>query len=535
MRLIRYALTAVLLVILGVAIYQTMLWLGYWGNSQESQVRPLADGDQEIAFIEPATSTDDWGRLVTAVQLIEKDWPRLNPMLPELRVDLDGAFPPLTAAVPEITFAFANAPKHKLRLRWYKITGEHSAASWIEKLHARNRPPLAIIGGGTSNRAVDLARALTNAYPDPDKPSPVFIITTATAEKIAEDSLLIKEYPSWSFRFSFTNKRMVEALLKFAKATPSLWLDHTAVQERHVMHAVYWQDERYSKDLTDLFAIEFKKGYPGGEFFDEGGIRYAIGDFFHPAPLEQDAVGTFLATRKPIAPQSFLVLPTQSIRMRRFLINLYTRSPENARNLVILNGDAISFNSVYRDRDAIWNIFDLPFSLVFFAHRNPIDRAAGFREEDDIGKEPSGALSRPTTSGTHDLLLHRDIFEALLYATADQGTLIGNSLKVRERLQATAWHQPAVDTIDDPPRVCNTLIHVLKPEPRRFFSKLGDRRKDTGEHIVWIKPHEDRATLSSKISIWSPARDTNGDVWQLVGGRPLDVRYNQKIREDAVP
>ena len=59
MRLIRYALSAVLIVILGMAIYQTMLWLGYWGNRNESQVKPLADGDQEIALIEPATSSDE--------------------------------------------------------------------------------------------------------------------------------------------------------------------------------------------------------------------------------------------------------------------------------------------------------------------------------------------------------------------------------------------------------------------------------------------------------------------------------------------
>ena len=70
MRLFRYALTAVLIVILGVAIYQTMLWLGVWGNPNDSQVKALDDGDQEIALIEPATSTDDWGRLVTALKLL---------------------------------------------------------------------------------------------------------------------------------------------------------------------------------------------------------------------------------------------------------------------------------------------------------------------------------------------------------------------------------------------------------------------------------------------------------------------------------
>ena len=61
----------------------------------------------------------------------------------------------------------------------------------------------------------------------------------------------------------------------------------------------------------------------------------------------------------------------------------WLRSLPDARNLVILNGDAIAFNAVYRDRDVVWNILDLPYSLVFFSHRNPIDRAAGFTWQKD--------------------------------------------------------------------------------------------------------------------------------------------------------
>src|ERR1022692_1535531 len=126
MRLFRYALTATLFVILGVAIYQTMFWLGLWGTSNDSDVKALDDGDQEIALIEPATSFDDWGRLVTALKLLEIDWPRINPNLPALRIGFKDAFPPLTAEVPEIVFWFPNTPGQKLRLRWYKISGEHN-------------------------------------------------------------------------------------------------------------------------------------------------------------------------------------------------------------------------------------------------------------------------------------------------------------------------------------------------------------------------------------------------------------------------
>src|SRR5262245_37822170 len=119
MRLFRYALIVGLFVVLGVAIYQTMLWLGVWGNPNEAQVRPLDGLDQEIALIEPATSGDEWGRLVTALQLLETDWPKINPALPVMRVRLDKAFPALTSDVPEVEFSFRDGIKQRLRLRWY--------------------------------------------------------------------------------------------------------------------------------------------------------------------------------------------------------------------------------------------------------------------------------------------------------------------------------------------------------------------------------------------------------------------------------
>ncbi|MSQ96737.1 MAG: hypothetical protein EXR98_19585 [Gemmataceae bacterium] len=557
MRLFRYALIAVLFVILGVAVYQTLLWFGVWGNPNEAQVKSLEDEDQEIAFIEPATSTDDWSRLVTAVKLVQQDWPRINPSLPRLKISLDDAFPSLTAAVPEIVLSLSTSGHQRLRLRWYKISGEHDAASWIRKLNARAHPPLAIVGGATSDRALRVARALQATYPDPDQPAPMFLITTATAEKTAEETPLIEEYPKRSFRFSFTNQRMVEAILKFVQQTPNLWVHKTADPQTlagavasmigaadplhelavfgsfldlrppsYTMHAVYWEDERYSKDLTDLFRKEFEKRYPAGRFNDQGGIAYGVGDFSSPAPLEQSAVGTFLA--EPIAPHSFLVLPTQTVRMRRFLINL-RQSPLDARNLVVLNGDAISFHSVFRDRDVVWNIVDLPYSLVFFAHRNPIERAAGFTDSKKGRQDAADVFPQRTTTGTHDILLYRDVLEAILYAAYDQGRLLGDSLEVRKRLQATAWYQPPIETAkEDFARVCNPRVHTLDPKVRTFFSKKGDRKRDTGEHIVWVKPSftEDRVDRTSTISVWSMIPNTKGDVWQVVKPSPFPVDYN---------
>jgi hypothetical protein len=392
-------------------------------------------------------------------------------------------------------------------------------------LHARQRPPLAVLGGATSDRAFRIAQALAKTYPPIDQAAPLFLITTATAEKTAEEKPLIREYDERTFRFSFTNQKMVEALLKFTRQTPSLWVNQPGIAPANVkMHAVVWQDERYSQDLAELFDNRLKPYFPQGEFNPEGPIKYSVGDFFQPSPLEQNVVGFLLL--QPIQPQSLLVLPTQSVRMRRFLLNLYQRSPRDARNLVILNGDAISFNTVYRDRDILWNILDVPYSLVFFAHRNPIDRAAGFRQSDEERDDSPDVFPQRSTTGTHDVLLYRDVFEAILYAAYDsQGNLHGDLLRLRQRMRATAWLRPRGDS--EQPRVCNTDLHSLDQKPAPFFTDRGNRSRDTGEHIVWVRPNftEDRVDLTSQISVWSMLPDTEGAAWKEVHSFP--AKYNQ--------
>ena len=573
MRLFRWALVAVLLIVLAIAVHQTLMWLGIWGNANESQVKELGEGEQELAFIELATSSDDWGRLITAVQLMEHDWSKINPTLPALKISVQNAFPPLTADVPEIAFTFANAPAQKLWLRWYKISGEHDAASWVKKLHDRSRPPLAVIGGATSDRAIKLAYALKQIYDNPEQPAPVYIITTATAEETRAKTPLIGVYPGRSFRFSFTNQTMVDSLLTFIDRRQfapehdwarNLWVHKPAeaaglattitgalgatdaIQsaamlrgapslQPYSMHAVSWMDERYSQDMVDHFQRDFKKRYPVGEFHSPTLIRSGVGGFFHPSEEEQITVDTFLA-RATVTPHSFLVLPTQTVRMRRFLINLRQRSPMDARNLVIFNGDAIAFHAIYRDRDVMWNILDLPYSLVFFSHRNPVDRAAGFRGPNDGRADPPGAFPPRGPSGTHDLLLYRDIFEALLYAVHDGKNLVNNPVTVRDRLRLTCWHQPAPERLaSESPRVCHPKLHMLHGPHRPLFDADGDRRKHTGEHIVWLKPNftDDIVDLRSRISVWTVRTEQGGGAWHLVDEFP--VFYNQARQEGGPP
>jgi hypothetical protein len=552
MRFFRWALIGTLLAVLAVAIHQTWRWV--WGNPTASQVKKLADGDQEIALIELATSIEDWGRLITALQLLQDDWQRINPALPALDVSTKNAFPLLTADVPEVEFSFAGTPG-RLWLRWYKISGEYDAASWVDKLSARGRAPVAVIGGGTSDRAIRLARALHHAYGQ-SPTAPAFLMTTATADTTSEHNPLMRVYPGRSFRFSFTNQTMVASLLEFIDRRQyppdcnwarSLWISKVPEKDAlawavagaaasprlqsSAMHAFSWSDERYSQDMAEHFQQEFKKRYPFGEFNLASPIESGVGGFFQPSSDEQFTVGTFLA--RPTRPHTFLVLPTQTVRMRRFLINLRQRSPEDARNLIVLNGDAISFNAVYRDRDVLWNILDLPYSLVFFSHRNPVDREAGFRGPREPHGDNGKAFPPRGSSGTYDILLHRDIFEALLYAVHDGKNMIDAPGAVCDRLRETCWHQPAdAKARMDRPRVYHPGIHDLPGRRRMLFDADGDRRKHTGEHIVWVKPNftDDIVDLKSKISVWT-VRPGQGGVWELVD--EFDADYNQARLEGA--
>jgi hypothetical protein len=549
-RALRGTIGAALVVTLAVALYLTTRGLGLWEAAFETRLKELGDDEQEIAWIEPATSTDEWAQLTSGLARLETDWPHLDGNSGQLHVDLGqepgGAFPHRSADVAEVALYFTAAPGRKLWLRWYKISGDNPTATWIDKLRARRRPPLAIAGGGSSDRAFRLARALVKAKDDgwPGQP-PLLLITGATAQTDRPIRVgtpaerLINIYTGRTFRFCFTNNAMVDAVLGFLRENPQVWVDpgvgpsETAsvgavgagepwaalgyLQAAGLLgpklFSVSWQDDSYSRDLELLFRTDCRRWHPFATQHDLGALPYSVGDVYQPNAAEQTSVDLFLSLNPPPL-RSILVLPATAQRMRRYLGFLCRLAPSLARNLVVVNGDAITFHNVYRDRDFAWNVLDLPVPVVFFAHRNPVDPNAAATWSFAWQRDDRGSIKHSTT-GTHDLLLDRDIIEAMLYAAFADGVLLGDADRVQERLRHTCWRGAPSDAAANDPRynrVQNDLVHRdAALAGHELFDAAGDRRRGTGEHLVWLRPNfRDERLLALQpctISIWRYCAD----------------------------
>src|SRR5262245_47577330 len=165
-----------LTLIVAALIYGGLRGLGYGRGDDEAPAVPR--GDQEVAWIHAATSGASWERFVAGVHRARHDWPRLH-------VDDRHAFLEQTTAVPEVVLGVDGAAG-RLHIRWYKLTSETDSAYWVRRLAARTPAPLAFIGGGTSDRALELARALAEQAGWPG-PKPLLLITTATANTIYLD------------------------------------------------------------------------------------------------------------------------------------------------------------------------------------------------------------------------------------------------------------------------------------------------------------------------------------------------------------
>jgi hypothetical protein len=508
-----------------------------------AEVKPVPAGHQEVAWLAPATSDEAWERLVAGVRYLIQQWPKQFPNSPPLAANFERAFLDPTADIPEVGLYFEGHKQAVLWLRWYKLSSEIGSKDWVPKLAARKPPPLAILGGDTSDRAVHQGRLLNDHLADWQGKPPLFLITTATADRHYRSEnrpKVIEVYKNRSFRFSFTNSRMAEAVMEFVQEHPEVWLtmkrepafvtalvgDGTSLGglqflaaggyfHTYHLYAPAWADDIYSLDLADRFIDEFLERFnrdrnnPASVQNDI--IAYGVGDYYSPNPREARFAQQFLANVGTFRDHNqMLVLPTTSQRARRFLRMLCSMAPMDLRNLLVMSGDAINFNNIYRDRDLAWNILDLPVPLVFFSHRNPINQAAGF------GQKMENYVS---TTGTQDLLLYADILNSLLQAAFQNQTLTADADVLKQRLQLTRW---------DKGRIFNPGFAAAPTDSTDLFTPEGERRNMTGEHVVWLKPEfsGNRVEPRAVITVWR----IGPKGWYQPPVPPLEVQYNTAMQ-----
>jgi hypothetical protein len=411
------------------------------------------------------------------------------------------------------------------------------------------------------------ALLLTNATAQfvPSRDDPSGLSAHATRDK------LLELYPGRTFRFCFNNAQMARGVIRFA------W-NHADLQpDIDPVYLVQWNDDAYSYDLTDRFleAIHHRaplgcaaqwawasgcllQGGPppglAGGLFPVFPICRVLGDL--PRSFEvPTSVGSFsLANRyeteeaahlsqamlrEPYQHRPLLCITGQAQPSRRFLKALHRLDPDHTRKLVVAMGDAISFNTIYRDRRVAWPIQDLPMSLVFFCHDNPIDHEAGFRpapesivqtigEANNHTDEGSSPDDVPSSTGTEDVLLNADIVEILALAFAAPGPPCTTPNVLIERLHEI--------------RSTPAGLSLGGTEGRPFFrSKAeangdtnGDRMPGTGEHIICLRPVFDGTRVLPQASIevwrWQPS---DIPTWKLVGP-PLSVSYVPPTVEGGV-
>jgi hypothetical protein len=514
--------SSLLLVMVALALSAAAVLLWQRAPSNRALPRPVIAGDQEVVWLDAATNTASWERFVTAVHAAVHRLHDHEGLALEL--DAGNAFPQETTTVPELSLALPGG-QGRLWFRWYKQTNDLTIGDWITALLARRPAPLAIIGGSSSDEAIELARALREeASRQTVQPAlPLLFLTGATSDE-ASDRPLTSIYPGRTFRFCFTNRQMAEAVTDFIWSRDDLWPDGDQV------YSTYWMDDPFSKDLNQRFteallartlrtwaqdwAWQAGVAVHGGLPLEPDSVRrcqcrmaanvsapifYSVGMFARPNRWELDVARDLMEWKlKPdnqMQKRPLLIVPATSQPTRRFLRALLRIAPVEARRFVVVNGDGIAFNTVYRDRDVTWSIQDLPLSLVFFCHRNPVNVDAGFVAE----KSPGAAGdSNASSAGTEDVLLDVDIVECLAHAghrSPANGPAVlppVDAEALRERLRQVRWLKAI-------PRV------GFADQGQLLFDEDGNRRSGTGEHVVYLQP-----TISGKevlphstLEIWA--------------------------------
>ena len=377
MRRMWWALPIVVVVALGIGA----TWFG-WLFTPRQGPNPLLvpAGDQEIAWLHNPTSFESWENFVWGVKRAE--------MVSDggpggLEVDDTNAYPDRTTAVPEIVIQ-RKGFSGNLRIRWYKVTDDASQEAWVNALASRDRPPIAVIGGWSSDRAKELADAMRDA--NWSSQPPLLFISQATADEVYRPAdnypvgyvapQLIKLYDR-SFRFCFTNKQMAEAVTDFVFSDPTLLPGPMPKADAPPLagFAIAWDDDDYSIDLSRQFRAEIarKSDRPGGPWLGMvlDTVPFSTGRLNRANAREAAVAEQILRQLPPPGHRTVLVLPTVSAPARRTLRALIQGNPNIGRQLVAMTGDGIGVNTFFRDRDFAWPVRSLSIPVVLFTHADP--------------------------------------------------------------------------------------------------------------------------------------------------------------------
>lgn len=497
----------VAVICLPVAVLATGVRLPFFAApARLPQPLPVPAGDREMAWLHTATNWTTWERFVAGVV-------RAPLHVPGLHVDDSKAFRDSTTAVPELVLTMDGRPG-ALRIRWYKQTSDATAAQWLAALARRSPAPVAVIGGGSSDRAAELARGL-DAQKTWHGDRPLLFITTGTALNLDDDTTsptdpgpaLLDIYDDRSFRFCFSNRQMADAVLDFVWSNPDLrpmaFADvaplavlsglaagpdcggggPTPDHQPHVFTA-FWQDDPYSTDLHWQFGQALRDKLRG----DSGpkvrvrtsswGVPYSVGGFTRTNAHEARVAESMLQQFQALPPQrALLVLPTATNPARRLLRTLYDAAPYLRYRLVAVTGDGIPVNAVFRDGSFAWPITAVPFPLALFAHHNPV-------AWDDAEKY---ALHPPTS--TEDVLLFAEmtkVFTEAAFGDANSGLVAG---------------------ADD-------LAGRLRTRCPPYFDGDGNRVGGVGEYVVVVTPR----VIPGSENV-SPDPHARLDVWRRRGDR----------------
>ncbi|MFM7113608.1 MAG: hypothetical protein ACKO26_20930, partial [Planctomycetota bacterium] len=252
-----------------------------------------------------------------------------------------------------------------------------------------------------------------------------------------------------------------------------------------------WVDDPYATDLEEAIDSAWRS-LPEKDKIQKGfsqiiSIKSSVGGLQRPNSDEISAASNF-ASRAIVNSNTegnWLALCGQLFPSRRLLKTLAQFTDSRLKGYTIISGDTLGFNTVYRDWEELWPVKDLPFSVVFFCHQNPVSSEYGFNPNPPAEK-------KNLASGTDDLLLNRDLIQALTEAWRNIGEA-DNSATLASVIRNIKYSH-------DGPRFA-----PLEAEFSFLFDYDGNRNSGSGEHIVTLSPNRLPRDMKKEgtVEVWS--------------------------------